>query len=317
MERNTTFSKPVGFLIAGFQNLQHSDYYYIFLACVYLTTLAANFFLMSVIWLSECLHTPKYIAVFNLSVVDVSISTALIPNCIGQFLFHSRFVLYETCLTQMFFFHSFSILESLSLVVMSYERFVSICFPLRSSTINRNTRMFFIIGFCWLLVLTSFVVAVVFIARLSFCKPVPVIKSYFCDHGPVFKEACSSYTPSWTIANVYIVIYIYVPLFLISMSYVCIIAALSRISSVQGRWKAFKTCTAHLALVTIFFIPSLVTYMIGWINVLVDTDTRILNTSLAATLPPLLNPIIYTLKTEEVMEQIKKLIRKQKATQVH
>uniref|UniRef100_W5MY68 G-protein coupled receptors family 1 profile domain-containing protein n=1 Tax=Lepisosteus oculatus TaxID=7918 RepID=W5MY68_LEPOC len=314
MERNTTFSKPVGFLIAGLQNLQHSEYYFIFLAFIYLTTLAANFFLMSIIWLSECLYTPKYIAVFNLSVVDVSISTALIPKCIHQFLFDSRFVLYETCLTQMLFFHSFNALESLSLVVMCYERLVSICFPLRSSTINTNTRMFFIIGFCWVLAFISFVVAVFFITRLSFCKPVPVIKSYFCDHGPVFKEACSSYNANWTIASVYIVMYIYVPLSLITMSYVCIIAALSRISSVQGRWKAFKTCTAHLALVTIFFIPFVVTYMIGWISVLVDTDTRILNTSLSATLPPLLNPIIYTLKTEEVMEQIKNLIRKQKTS---
>ncbi|XP_069045796.1 olfactory receptor 52N1-like [Lepisosteus oculatus] len=229
MEINTTFSTPVGFLISGFQNLQHSDYYFIFLAFVYLGTVVANFFLMYIIWVSECFHTPKYIAVFNLSVVDVSISTALIPKCIHQFLFESKFVSYETCLTQMLFVHFLHILESFSLVVMGYERLITICFPLRSSTINTNSRMIFIIG----------------------------------------------------------------------LSYVCIIAALSRISSAQGRWKAFKTCMAHLALVAMYFIPILVTYMIGWSNVLVDTNTRILNTSLSMTLPPLLNPIIYTLKTEE------------------
>nr|XP_015197873.1 PREDICTED: olfactory receptor 1-like [Lepisosteus oculatus] len=317
MEINTTFSTPVGFLISGFQNLQHSDYYFIFLAFVYLGTVVANFFLMYIIWVSECFHTPKYIAVFNLSVVDVSISTALIPKCIHQFLFESKFVSYETCLTQMLFVHFLHILESFSLVVMGYERLITICFPLRSSTINTNSRMIFIIGFCWVLSLISFVVAVVFITRLSFCQPVPVIKSYFCDHGPVFKEACSSYTSNWTIARVYIVSYFFVPLALISLSYVCIIAALSRISSAQGRWKAFKTCMAHLALVAMYFIPILVTYMIGWSNVLVDTNTRILNTSLSMTLPPLLNPIIYTLKTEEVMGQIKKFIRKRKASPVN
>ncbi|XP_069045805.1 olfactory receptor 1E16-like [Lepisosteus oculatus] len=206
--------------------------------------------------------------------------------------------------------------KSLSLVVMSYERLVSICFPLRSSTINTNTRMFIIIVFCWLLAFSYFTVAVVFIARLSFCRPVPVIKSYFCDHGPVFKEACSSYSANWTIASVYTVAFIFLPFALIIISYVCIIVALSRIASAQGRWKAFKTCTAHLALVVIFFIPVLVTYMIVWTNLPVDTDSRILNTSLAATLPPLLNPIIYTLKTEEVMEQIKNFLRKQKAVPV-
>uniref|UniRef100_W5MYB7 Olfactory receptor 6N1-like n=1 Tax=Lepisosteus oculatus TaxID=7918 RepID=W5MYB7_LEPOC len=302
----------VGFLISGFQNLQHSDYYFIFLAFIYLATLIANIILMSVIWLSECLHTPKYMAVFNLSVVDLSISTALIPKCIHQFLFDSRLVLYETCLAQLFFVHSFYALESLSLVVMSYERLVSICFPLRSSTISTNTRMFIIIVFCWVLTFSYFIVVLMFIARLSFCRPVPLIKSYFCDHGPVFKEACSSYSANWTIASVYTVTFIFLPFALIIISYVCIIVALSRIASAQGRWKAFKTCTAHLALVVIFFIPVLVTYMIVWTNLPVDTDSRILNTSLAATLPPLLNPIIYTLKTEEVMEQIKNFLRKQK-----
>nr|XP_015197878.1 PREDICTED: olfactory receptor 1-like [Lepisosteus oculatus] len=313
---NISQKQYVGFLISGFQNLQHSDYYFIFLAFIYLGTLIANFILMSVIWLSECLHTPKYIAVFNLSVVDLSISTALIPKSIHQFLFDSRFVLYETCLTQMLFVHSFYGLESLSLVVMSYERLVSICFPLRSSTINTNTRMFIIIVFCWILTFSYFTVAVVFIARLSFCKPVPVIKSYFCDQGPVFKEACTSYSANWTIASVYTVAFFFLPLTFIILSYTCIIAALSRLASAQGRWKAFKTCMAHLALVVIFFIPVLVTYMIGWINVLVDTNTRILNTSLAATLPPLLNPIIYTLKTEEVMKKIKNSFRKRKAAPV-
>nr|XP_015197876.1 PREDICTED: olfactory receptor 1F1-like [Lepisosteus oculatus] len=317
MERNTTYSKPVGFLIVGFQNLQNSGYYFIFLAFIYLATLAANFFLMSIIWLSECLHTPKYVAVFNLSLVDVSISTALIPKCIDHFLFDSRFVLYEICLTQMFFVHCLHSMESFSLVIMAYERLVSICFPLRSSTMNTNSRMFFIIGFCWVFVFASNVISVFFITRLSYCKNIQQIQSYFCDHGPVFKEACSDNSANRAIASVYTVIFYILPLSFISISYMCIIAALSRIASAQGKWKAFKTCTAHLALVVIFFIPLLVTYLISWSNVLVDIETRILNTSLSATLPPLLNPIIYTLKTEEVMEQIKKHIRQRKTFPVN
>nr|XP_006628473.2 PREDICTED: olfactory receptor 6S1-like [Lepisosteus oculatus] len=312
MEKNTTFPKPVGFLIAGFQNLQHSEYYFIFLAFVYLGTLAANFFLMSVIWLSECLHTPKYLSVFSLSVVDVSISTVLIPKCIDFFLFNSRFVLYDMCIIQMFFFHYFYSLESLSLVVMSYERFVSICFPLRSSTINTNSRMIIIILLCWVFALAILLASVILITRLSFCKPIPVIISYFCDHGPVFKMACSDNTQNWNVAIIYIVSFIFVPLAFIIVSYVCIIFALSRIVSAEGKWKAFKTCSAHLILVAIFFVPVLVTYMIAWVNITIDIDTRILNTSLSATLPPLLNPIIYTLKTEEVMEQVKKLFKRVK-----
>ncbi|MBN3308620.1 O51E2 protein, partial [Amia calva] len=265
---------------------------------------------MSVIWLSHSLHTPKYLAVFSLSIVDVSTSTALVPKCIDYFLFDSRFVLYDACLTQMFFFHYFYSMESLSLVVMAYERLISICFPLRSSAINTNTRMVCIILFCYVFAFAILLASMILITRLSFCQPVPLIISYFCDHGPVFKIACTYNTPNWNTAVVYMVSIIFVPLTFIIMSYVCIIAALAKIASAEGRWKAFKTCTAHLILVAIFFIPILVTYMIAWINIRIDTNTRILNTSLSATLPPLLNPIIYTLKTEEVMEQIKKFIRR-------
>ncbi|KAL4593464.1 olfactory receptor 2AT4-like, partial [Arapaima gigas] len=79
MEQNTTFGRPVGFFIMGFQSLPESNYYFLFLAFVYVGTLLGNFFLMTVIWQSEALHTPKYLVVFSLSVVDVSHSTVLVP----------------------------------------------------------------------------------------------------------------------------------------------------------------------------------------------------------------------------------------------
>ncbi|MBN3308618.1 OR6S1 protein, partial [Amia calva] len=312
MEKNTTVVKPVGFLIVGFQSLQHVNYYFIFLAFVYLGTLIANFLLMSVIWLSHSLHTPKYLAVFNLSIVDVLISTVLIPKCIDYFLLDSRFVLYDSCLTQMFFFHYFYCVESLILVVMAYERFVSICFPLRCSTINTNSRMFYIIVTCWVFTLGFLIVLIVFITKLSFCKPSPLVASYFCDHGPLYRTACSDSSANWKIGYTYTVGFIFMPLAVIALSYVCIIAALLKIASAEGRWKAFKTCTAHIILVVMFYIPVLVIYMIAGLGTGIDADTRILNTSLSASLPPLLNPIIYTLKTEEVMEQIKLFLRKQK-----
>uniref|UniRef100_A0A8C9TPW0 G-protein coupled receptors family 1 profile domain-containing protein n=1 Tax=Scleropages formosus TaxID=113540 RepID=A0A8C9TPW0_SCLFO len=311
MESNISFSHPVGFWIMGFQSLLDTNYYFVFLAFVYIGTLLGNFFLMMVIWQSEALHTPKYLVVFSLSVVDVSHSTALIPKCINQFLFDSRFVRYDLCLTQMFFVHYFYAIESFSLVIMAFERLVSICFPLRSDAIITNIRMFGIIAFFWALTLAIQVASLVLINRLSFCKPVPSVMSYFCDHGPVFKMACSDYTPNWELATVFMIAVIFVPLAFILMSYVCIIVAVSRITSAEGRWKTFKTCSAHLILVAIFFIPFLVIYTIAWIYVKIDINTRILNTSLSAVLPPLLNPIIYTLKTEEVLE---KFLRKRSQT---
>ncbi|KPP56192.1 hypothetical protein Z043_126235 [Scleropages formosus] len=160
---------------------------------------------------------------------------------------------------------------------MAFERLVSICFPLQSSTIITNRYIFGIIVFSWVLAFAILVAALVLITHLSFCKPVLTVMSYFCDHGPVFQIACGS----------------------ILMSYVFIITAVSQIKSVDGQWKTFKTCSVHLILVAIFFIPILVTYTIALIYTKID-----------AVLTPLLSPIIYTLKTEEVLEQIRKFLRK-------
>uniref|UniRef100_A0A8C4RT56 G-protein coupled receptors family 1 profile domain-containing protein n=1 Tax=Erpetoichthys calabaricus TaxID=27687 RepID=A0A8C4RT56_ERPCA len=290
------YSKYYGFYIRGFYALQNTEYYFIFLSVVYIITLLANFLIMSIIFFAESLHTPKYFAVFSLAVVDVSYSTAIIPKAIHTFLFNSRFVYFDTCLTQLFFVHYFCSLESFALCVLAYDRLIAICFPLRSNILNSNSRMTLIIMISWTVPLVVVIIMVSLIPRLPYCKTT-VVNSYFCDHGPVFKIAFACF---------------FVPFAFIVITYIFIVNALLKIASSESRWKAFKTCSTHLTLVTIFFTPILVTYLVAWVNVNIDTDTRILNTSLSATIPPLLNPIIYTLKTEEIMEHIRKFAKRRK-----
>ncbi|XP_028656791.1 putative gustatory receptor clone PTE01 [Erpetoichthys calabaricus] len=310
---NATIGRSLGFYIRGFSSLQQSDHYFIFLLVLYIGTLLANILIMSIIWFTESLHTPKYIAVFSLAVVDVSYSTALIPKAFETFIFNSRFVFYDACLTQMFFVHYFSAMESLALSVLAYDRFIAICFPLRCNTINTNRRMFLIVIISWTIPFVVVVVSVSLIFRLSFCRSV-IINSYFCDYGPLFKSACNDYSANWFMAALYIVALFFVPLAFILISYACIVVSIMKITSKIGRMKAFKTCTAHLTLVAIFYTPLLVTYIIAWVNVTIDTDTRIFNSSLSSCIPPLINPIIYTLKTEDITNQIKKYIRSKKVS---
>ncbi|XP_039602437.1 olfactory receptor 24-like [Polypterus senegalus] len=306
---NATIFKPLGFYIRGFSSLQQSDYYFIFLLVLYIFTLLANILIMLIIWFTESLHTPKYIAVFSLAVVDISYSTALIPKSVDIFIFNSRFVFYDPCLTQMFFVHYFSAMESFALSVLAYDRLIAICFPLRSNTLNTNRRMILIVTISWTFPFIVVLTMVFLIPRLSFCRSTTV-NSYFCDHGPLFKNACNDYSVNWFMAAFYIVVLFFTPLFFIVMSYVCIIVSLLKIASKIGRMKAFKTCTAHLTLVAIFYTPLLVTYIIAWVNVTIDTDARIYNTSLSSCIPPLVNPIVYTLKTEEILERVKRCITK-------
>ncbi|XP_069045856.1 olfactory receptor 1E16-like [Lepisosteus oculatus] len=307
---NATFVRPQMFYISGFSNIPHVKYYYIFLCLVYALTVLGNSFIMFIIFLVRSLHTPKYMAVFNLAVVDMCGSTALIPKLIDTFLFESRFISYEACLSYMFFVHFFSFIQSLTLVVLAYDRFVAICFPLKYHVIVTNTAMLAMLTVVWILTGGLMTTAIIFITRLSFCKTT-MIESYFCDHGPTYRMACNDYTPNNIIAIFCTALYFIAPLVLIALSYLCIIFALIKIASMEGRLKAMKTCTSHLILVAVFYFPISATYLVAF-TATIHPNARIINTSLATVIPPLLNPIIYTLKTEEIMVAINKLYKRNK-----
>ncbi|XP_035288014.1 olfactory receptor 187-like isoform X1 [Anguilla anguilla] len=304
----SNFTRPVGFYIRGFYALKHGEYYFMFLAVIYVLTLVSNAILMLVIWFAENLHTPKYMAVFSLAVVDVSFSSALIPQAVHMYVFGSKFVYYDPCLAQMFFVDYFASMESFALCVLAYDRLIAICFPLRSNVLNTNCKMMLVITVSWSIPLIIDVVMVALIPPLAYCKST-IVNSFFCDHGPVFKIACGDYSKNWFMAALTTIALYFVPFGFIAVTYLFIIYAILNIKSSEGRWKAFQTCSTHLILVAIFFVPFFVTYIVAWANVNIDTDTRILNTSLSGSIPPLLNPIIYSLKTEEILEQIKKYLR--------
>ncbi|XDV54469.1 hypothetical protein PO909_022753 [Leuciscus waleckii] len=252
-------------------------YYYIFLFFVYIITVLGNSCLMFVIITDRNLHTPKYIAVFNLSLTDICESTALIP--------------YGLCLCNMFSVFLFFAMQSLTLTILSFDRLVAICLPLRYHMIVTHRSILVIIGASWKLALLLAIIGAIFMSRLSFCK----------------RSACNNNFPSTVIANLFPAIIIGFPVFFIIFSYTCIAATLFRITTPQDRQRATKTCTAHLILVAIFYVPITCTYTF-WS--FINTNTRIINLSLTSVLPPMLNPIIYTFMTEEFMVTVKRLLKR-------
>ncbi|MBN3316781.1 O51F2 protein, partial [Atractosteus spatula] len=263
---------------------------------------------MFIIYIEQSLHTPKYVVVFHLAVVDMCGSTALNPKMIETFLFDSQFISYEGCLANMFFVHFFMSLQSLTLVVLAYDRFVAICFPLKYHIIITTAGMCKILAGIWILAAGEVIAAVGFTTRLSFCKSI-VINSYFCDHGPMFRMSCNDNFPNYVIGLISIAVFLAVPLTLILLSYMCIIWALLNIASREERIKAMKTCTSHLIVVAMLYLPISAIYIAANITS-VDPNTRIISTSLSSTIPPMMNPIIYTIKTEEVMKAVQKSYKK-------
>ncbi|XP_040907743.1 olfactory receptor 1-like [Toxotes jaculatrix] len=303
--KNITFVRPAYFIISGFIGIPNVKYYYVFLFFVYVVSVVGNTAVMAVICLDHNLRTPKYVAVFNLAFADLFGSSALVPKVLDIFLFDHRYIPYNDCLTFLFFCFSCLSMQSLNLVALSYDRLVAIIFPLHYQVKVTHSFMFALIGSFWLFVIIITLIAVCLLTRLSYCQSV-VINSYFCDHGQIFRLACNDYTPSLAIGFLCPLFILWLPLVFIVCTYLYIGYALSKVATVQERVKAFKTCTAHLSLVAIYFLPILVTFTyLGNIH----PNARIINLSLTSVFPPMLNPIIYVLQTREIKESIKRIFK--------
>ncbi|XP_061105531.1 olfactory receptor 1E16-like [Conger conger] len=308
---NTSLMRPDFFFITGLAGIPHTKYYYIFLSLIYAVTVLGNTFVMFMIYSDHCLHSPKYIAVFTLAVSDLCGSTALVPQMIDTFLVKSHLISFQACLTSIFylgFYLGFLAMQSFTLTVLSYDRLVAICLPLRYNEIVTNKSMLVIIVILWIIAALAFLIAVIFLSKLSLCKS-NVLNSYFCDHGLIYRLACNDYTPSSVIHWTHPVMILCVPVLFITVSYICIGRALLKIAATSERVKALKTCTSHLILVSVFYFPICFAVLLGST---IHQNARILNMSLASTLPSMMNPIIYSLKTEDFRESIKKFYRRNK-----
>uniref|UniRef100_A0A3Q3K4M4 G-protein coupled receptors family 1 profile domain-containing protein n=1 Tax=Monopterus albus TaxID=43700 RepID=A0A3Q3K4M4_MONAL len=273
--KNITIVRPPYFIISGFTGIPNIKYYYAFL-----------FFL----------RTPKYIAVFNLAFADLVNSSALVPKVFDVFLFDHPYIPYNDCLTSMFFWYTCGAIQALNLVALSYDRLIAISFPLHYHVKVTHRFMFSFITFAWLLVITIVVTGVSHFTRLSFCKSV-VINSYFCDYDLVQNLACNDYTFTWAVGHLISALILWLPLLFILSCYSYIGYALSNVATVKERVKAFKTCSSHLSLVAIYFLPILITLTM---TDSIHPNARIINMSLTAIFPPMLNPIIYVLQTQEI-----------------
>uniref|UniRef100_A0A3Q3PZX9 G-protein coupled receptors family 1 profile domain-containing protein n=1 Tax=Monopterus albus TaxID=43700 RepID=A0A3Q3PZX9_MONAL len=300
---------PPGFYIIGLQTLPYISVYIIFLAFVYMVTVLFNCLVIYVIVFNHCLHTPKYLAVVNLAVIDVILSTSIIPNMIKVFLMKDNFIPFNECLVQMYSYYAFGTLESFALAILAYDRMIAICFPLHQNSINTLRSMSYIIGLIWCFSLGIMAYGIGILTQLSFCNSLKVF-SYFCDYTPVFTLACNNYTMQWTVATSLTFLILVVPFTLICISYVSILVTVFRMKSLDSRVKALATCTEHIILVAVFYIPLITIFNIAYYLQFNNKDLPLLSLSLASCTPPCVNPIVYSFRTKEIRNRALALVRK-------
>ncbi|XP_010742275.2 olfactory receptor 24-like [Larimichthys crocea] len=302
---------PPGFYIIGFETFPYISVYIIFLTFVYVVTLVFNILLIYIIARDHCLHTPKFLAVVNLAVIDVLLNTSTIPSMIKTFLFKDNFIPFNLCLLQMYVYYSVVSLESYALAILAYDRMIAICFPLRQNSVNTVTIMSCIVGLTWIYSLGRVAYSTIIMTRLSFCNSVRVF-SYFCDYAPVFRLACNDYTLQWSVASASSMVNLMAPFSFIVLSYGSILVTVFRMKSVSSRMKALATCVEHLVLVAVFYIPIFSIFLLGLYVRSIDPDQRVLSLSLASCIPPCVNPIVYSLKTKEIKTRALALVHRTK-----
>uniref|UniRef100_G3QB79 G-protein coupled receptors family 1 profile domain-containing protein n=1 Tax=Gasterosteus aculeatus TaxID=69293 RepID=G3QB79_GASAC len=295
--------------LVGFETLPFISVYFIFLSFVYVVTVMFNSLVIYVIAFNHCLHSPKFLAVINLAVIDIVLNTTTIPGMVKIFLVKDNFIPFNLCLVQMFSYYCSLGLESFALAILAYDRLIAICLPLRHNSVNTLQSMSCIIGFTW-----SFSVGVTafstgIMTQLSFCKSVRVF-SYFCDYAPVFRLACNDYTMQWSAASFLSFMILGGPFVFIILSYVTILVTVFRMRSLDSRVKALATCGEHVILVAVFYVPIITIFTLGFFLRLTDPDQRVLSLSLASCIPPCINPIVYSLKTKEIKMRAVALLRR-------
>ncbi|XP_029956200.1 olfactory receptor 1496-like [Salarias fasciatus] len=304
---------PPGFYIIGFETFPNIHIYFIFLAFVYAVTVFFNILVIYIIAANHCLHTPKFLAVVNLAVIDLILNSCTIPSMIKIFLLKDNFIPFNLCLLQMNVYYTFGSLESYALAILAYDRLVAICFPLRTNSINTARSMACMVSITWGCTLAINIFATQIMTRLSFCSSVRVF-SYFCDYAPVFRLACNDYSLQRFAASFFSLLILGGPFTFILLSYLTILLTVFKMKTLDSRVKALSTCVEHLILVAIFYIPLIVIFSVGFLVGVINPDQRVLSLSLASCVPPCVNPIVYSLKTKEIKIRALALVRKNKVT---
>ncbi|KAM4808013.1 olfactory receptor 6M1-like [Rhinophrynus dorsalis] len=275
-----------------------------FLLLIYIITLAGNLLIIFIIWRKHHLHIPMYFFLVNFSFLEICFTSSIMPKFLSILVSGNRVISFWGCITQCYFYFFLGSVELFLLAVMSFDRYIAICFPLRYISIMSPGLCLCLALAVWAGGFLSTIVQTVLISALIFCR-CNVIDHFFCDVEPLLKLACSD-TSLIKIVNMFFSsLIVFGSLQCIFVSYLLIILAIFKVSIVGGRWKTFSTCVSHLILVIIVYGSSAFLCMRS-VTVSSMNFTK-LSVVLTGIVTPLLNPFIYTLRNSQVLEALKEL----------
>ncbi|XP_044870877.1 olfactory receptor 51G2-like [Mauremys mutica] len=301
---NDTKLKSVIFLLSGLPGHGDAHLWISILLCfMYVISIVGNSVILFIIKTDRSLHEPMYNFLSMLAVTDFGISITTIPTILGIYLFKSREISLDACLAQLFFIHLLQYIESSMLLLMAFDRFIAIHNPLRYASILNSQRIAKM-GLVAVLRVMVLVLPLPFLLkRLQYCRA-NVLSHSYCVHREVMNMACSDIT----VTSIY---GLFTKLFqmgldslLIFFSYVMILKTVLSIASFEERLRALNTCVSHLCALLIFYTPEI---SLSVIHRFGKGSYPLLQTLLgymSLLLPPLMNPIVYSVKSKHLRARI-------------
>ncbi|XP_066445688.1 olfactory receptor 11L1-like [Eleutherodactylus coqui] len=303
-ENNLTVS-PDFYLLAFQGNEDLRMFLFCPLLMLYCGTICGNLLIITLVSNSKSLHTPMYFFISQLSISDILLSTTIVPNMLHILQKNGGTVTFIGCMTQFYFFGASETFECLLLTVMSYDRYVAICNPLRYTSVMTNTLCVILAVFCWLCGFSISMIYIITISKLEFCGP-NIIDHVFCDLLPLLQLSCSATFSIQLEVYLMSIPIVIIPTTIIVSSYTYIVLAVLRIPSSTGRHKAFSTCSTHLIVVSIFYWTMFSVYVVPTKGQTV-TISKILSL-LYTVITPLVNPIIYSLKNKDIRRAVRRIL---------
>lgn len=273
----------------------------------YLSVLLGNSLLVFLICSVESLHSPMYVLICALCVVDILVVTAIIPNMLLNLLFGWEEISLTGCLVQMFITHFLSSVESTLLLAMALDRYVAICLPLRYAEIITSSMLVKLLRFTLLRSISIMATLVSLAGSLQFCGS-NVIQHFYCDHMALVSLACDSTDRNQAAGLAVIICFVGVDIPLIFFSYMKILSVVLRAAAAgEDRLKALHTCSTHLMVIMCFYLVGSVTFLSHNLNIPIPTGVNTFMGLMYILLPATVNPIIYGVRTKEIQNGFVKI----------
>ncbi|XP_036288823.1 olfactory receptor 1J4-like [Pipistrellus kuhlii] len=277
---------------------QQDVFFALFLG-MYLTTVLGNLLIILLIRLDSRLHTPMYFFLSHLAFSDISLSFVTLPKMLRNMQTQHQSISYMGCISQVYFFLHFASLDNFLLVVMAYDRYVSICHPLYYTSIMREELCALLVAGSWIVACVHSLIHTLLLVQLSFCAD-NTITHFFCDLAALLKLSCSD-----TSLNVLVIftetgVIFFLCLGIILGSYVRIGIIILRVPSTQRFFKALSTCGSHLSVVLLFYGALAGVYFSSssW------GSKDIIASVMYTIVTPMLNPFIYSLRNRDIKQAL-------------